>query len=66
MDPSPASALAVLSALAADLPEAPGERDLGPVAEAVFAAAEAGASPDQIAVAGRLSVRWVLGLLATS
>lgn len=63
MDPSSETALARLAALTSDLPEAPDRHVLEPVAEAVRAAASAGASPDEIAVAGCLSVAWVGVLL---
>lgn len=58
------SALDQLTALTDHLPEAPGVPDLEQVATAVRAAAAEGATPDDIAAAGRLSVRHVLRLLA--
>lgn len=66
MDTSPPTALDRLAALAARLPQAPDAQDLAHVARAVRSAADDGATPDEIAAVGHLSLHHVLRLLASS
>lgn len=66
MDPPPTTALDRLAGLTAALPEVPSPQEVGRVVAAVRAAALDGASTDQIAAVGHLSVRWVGALLGDS
>ncbi|MNW68425.1 hypothetical protein [Oerskovia sp. USHLN155] len=66
MDTPPTTALDRLAGLTADLPEVPSPQEVERVVAAVRAAVLDGASTDQIATVGHLSVRWVEELLGDS